>query len=185
MDDSARVRGLAFRRSLRNAFKESTMITTVVAVAVVVAVGHVLLSRWRGQPVNPRRLYVLPAVLCAIGLMQISGTAAGGIRATDVALIAAGVAVSAVMGVARGVTVAVFAQDGAPWVRYRPATLAFWAATIAARVVVAAAASHMGAWLATRGPAIILSVGVTLLAEGVVVGRRAYSTARPQWQARA
>jgi hypothetical protein len=160
------------------------MITTAVVLAVVVAVGHVLLSRLRGQPANPRKLYVLPAVLCAVGLMQIGGTAGGGLRAVDLALIAVGVAVSAVLGVARGVTVAVFVRDGAPWLRYRPATLALWAATIAARVVVAAVASHTGASPATRGPAIILSVGVTLLAEGIVVGRRAYSNARPQWQAR-
>jgi hypothetical protein len=161
------------------------MITTAIVLGVVVAVGYVLLSRWRGQPVNPRRLYVLPGVLCAVGVLQLRGAAGHGLRAVDLALIAAGLAVSGVLGVARGVTVAVSTWDGVPWLRYRPATLALWAATIAARVVVAVVASHTGASPATRGPAIILSVGITLLAEGVVVGRRAYSTPPPQWQARA
>ena len=160
------------------------MITIVLTVLVLAAVGYVLASRWRGRPVNPRRLLVLPAVLSGYGLLQLTGAAGRGLGTIDLALIAAGVAVAAGMGLARGATVAVYAQQGRTWMRYRPATLMLWAATLAARFVVAAISYMVGAVAATRGPAILISVGVTLLAEGIVVTRRAFSASGSGWQAR-
>jgi hypothetical protein len=49
-------------------------------------------------------------------------------------LIGAGVGASVVLGLARGATVAVYDRDGASWLRYRPATLWLWLATVAVRV---------------------------------------------------
>ena len=47
---------------------------------------------------------------------------------------------------------AVSVRDGRPWLRYRAVTLALWTATVAG-----------------SGPALLLSAGATLLAEGVIV----------------
>jgi hypothetical protein len=161
------------------------MITVVSALLVLAAMGYVLASRWRGRRIEARRLLLLPAVLSGYGLLQFTGAAGRGLRAVDVALIAAGLAVSAVMGLARGTTVAVFVCEGQPWMRYRPATLALWAATVAARLAVTALSIAVGASsAATRGPAILLSVGITLLAEGAVVAHRSLSRDRLPWQAR-
>jgi len=58
-------------------------------------------------------------------------------------------------------------RDGRPWLRYRAVTLALWAATVAG-----------------SGPALLLSAGATLLAEGVIVAHRAATFGGQQWQAR-
>ena len=160
------------------------MMTAVSALLVLAAVSYVLASRWRGRPIVSRRLLLLPAVLSGYGLLQFTGSSARGLRAVDVTLIAAGVAVSAGMGVVRGASVTVFVRDGRPWMRYRLTTLVLWAATVAVRLAVAVVSNAMGASGATRGPAILLSVGVTLLAEGAVVARRGLSGSQLPWQAR-
>ena len=146
------------------------MITTGVTFLVLAAVGYVLVSRWHGRRIDVRRLLLVPAVLSGYGLLQFTGAAGRGLRAVDVTLIAVGVVVAAGMGLARGVTVVVFVHEGRPWMRYRPATLALWAATVGIRLAVTAISIAIGASsAATRGPAILISVGVTLLAEGIVV----------------
>ena len=161
------------------------MITTAVAILVLAAVGYVLASRWHGRRIDARRLLLLPAVLSGYGLLQFTGAAGRGLRAVDVTLIAVGVVVAAGMGLARGVTVTVYLHQGQPWMRYRPATLALWAATIGIRLAITAISITIGASsAATRGPSILLSVGVTLLAEGIVVAHRGLSRDRPMWQAR-
>src|SRR4051794_5677240 len=160
------------------------MIATGVVFLVLAAVGYVLVSRWHGRRIDVRRLLLLPAILSGYGLLQFTRAAGRGLRAVDVTLIAVGVVVAAGMGLARGVTVAVFVHEGRPWMRYRPATLAMWGATLAARLAVTAISIALGSSAAaTRGPAILISVGVTLLAEGIVVTRRGFSHDGVRWQA--
>jgi hypothetical protein len=160
------------------------IITVVLAVLVLAAVGYVLVSRMQGQPVNTRRLLVLPAVLTAIGALQLAGALSGGFRAVDAVLLAVGLLAAAGLGAARGVTVAVFVRDGRSWLRYRPATLMLWVATVAVRVGLTLLAHATGAAVAASGPALLLTVGITLFAEGAVVARRAHPDGGRQWQAR-
>ena len=161
------------------------MVAIVLVVAGVAVVGYVLVSRWRGQVLNLRRLLVLPAVLTAVGVAQVLGMARHGYRPVDLVLISAGVVASAGMGLARGATVALSTRNGATWLRYRRATLWLWLATVAVRLALTGLASMAGATLATSGPALLLTVGTTLLGEAVMVARRAAFSARgPWWQAR-
>ena len=163
------------------------MITVVLTLVGVAAVGYVLVSRMRGQALNTRRMLVLPAVLTAIGLVQVLGVARHQVRAADLSLLAGGVVLSAVLGLARGATVAVFTRHGQPWLRYRPATLGLWVATLALRATLTALAYAFGAAVAATGPAILLSVGATLLGEGAMVVHRAHralATGGPHWQSR-
>ena len=88
------------------------------------AVAYVLVSRVAGRPVNTRRLLVLPAALSAMGALQLAGAMSGGIRPTDVGLLAVGLVAAVGLGAARGATVAVSVRDGRRWWWYRPATLA-------------------------------------------------------------
>jgi len=169
------------------------MVTVVLVLLGLIAVGYVLFSRLRGQSVNTRRLLVLPGVLTAIGLLQVLGAAHHGFHTADVVVIAASVAVSATLGVARGATVNVFVRDGQPWLRYRRATLWLWAATVATRAALTGLAFASGAALADSGPALLLAVGATLLGEGAVVARRVVARrvvarrvvalSEPRWQA--
>jgi len=55
----------------------------------------------------------------------------------------------------RDATVAVFARDDRSWLRYRPATLTLWAATVAVRVGL----TMLAHTVAVSGPALLLSVG--------------------------
>ncbi len=161
------------------------MVTVVVVLVVVSAIGYVLVSRWRGRPVTPRRMLLLPGLLAGYGLLQLTGAAGRSVRPVDVVLIAVGVGVAGGMGVARGVTVTVTVRQDRPWMRYRAVTLALWAATAAARLAVTAASTALGASpMVTRGPALLISVGVTLLAEGLVVTRRGLARPGVAWQAR-
>ena len=161
------------------------IITVVLVVLVLAVVGYVLASRIAGQPVNTRRLLVLPGVLTAMGLLQLSGAVSAGVRPQDLGLLAVGLAAAAGLGAARGATVTVAVRDGRPWLRYRAVTLALWAATVAVRVGLTVLAHAAGATVAGSGPALLLSAGVTLLAEGAVVAHRASTTSGgQQWQAR-
>jgi hypothetical protein len=151
---------------------------------VLAAVGYVLVSRIAGQPVNIRRLLVLPGVLTAMGLLQLSGAVSAGVRPQDLGLLAVGVAAAAGLGVARGATVTVSVRDGRPWLRYRAVTLALWAATVAVRVGLTVLAHAAGATVAGSGPALLLSAGTTLLAEGAVVAHQAFNPGGRQRQPR-
>lgn len=160
------------------------MITIVLVLAGLALIGYVLVSRWRGQVLNIRRTVMLPAIVTAVGLVQVVGLARHGARMADLVLVGAGVVLSAALGAARGGTVALWVRDGQPWLRYRPATLWLWAATFAMRLALTALAYAFGAAMAASGPAILLSVGTTLLAEGAIVARRAFSAGDVEWQAR-
>src|SRR3954451_15704411 len=112
------------------------MIATGVVFLVLAAVGYVLVSRWHGRRIDVRRLLLLPAILSGYGLLQFTGAAGRGLRAVDVTLIAAGVFAAAGRGLPGGFPVAFFFHEGRPWMRPRPATLAMWGATLAARLAV-------------------------------------------------
>ena len=55
----------------------------------VAAVGYVLWSRLRGQPLNARRLLVLPVVLTVIGVADLTGSSAPRLSGTDVGFLEA------------------------------------------------------------------------------------------------
>jgi hypothetical protein len=160
------------------------IITVVLVVLVLAVVGYVLASRITGQPVNTRRLLVLPGVLTAMGALQLSGAVSGGVRPQDLGLLAVGLATAAGLGAARGGTVTVAVRDGRPWLQYRAVTLGLWAATVAVRIGLTVLAHAAGATVAGSGPALLLSAGATLLAEGAVVAHRASTGGGQQWQAR-
>src|SRR5664279_4387604 len=96
------------------------IITVVLVVLVLAVVGYVLVSRITGQPVNTRRLLVLPGVLTGMGLLQLSGAVSGGVRPQDLGLLAVGLAAAAGLGAARGATVTVAVRDGRPAVAAVP-----------------------------------------------------------------
>ena len=119
-----------------------------------------------------------------MGALQLAGALSGGIRPPDVGLLAVGLVAAVGLGAARGATVTVSDRDGRPWLRYRPATLALWAATVAVRVGLTVLAHAAGATVAAGGPALLLTAGATLLAEGAIVARRAATSGGRQWQSR-
>lgn len=151
----------------------------VTILLAVIVVGFVLWTRMKGQPLVAKRLLVLPVVLVVIGITDLTGTSAPHLTRTDTAFLVAGVAISVVLGAARGATMELYPKGGELWQRYRPVTVALWIALIAAKLVLAAIAGAAGASGGGGTNSLLLTLGVSLLAEAAVVGPRALSTGVP------
>ena len=143
------------------------------------AVGWVLWSRMKGQPLQAKRLLVLPVVLTVLGVTDLTGSSAPHLTGKDIGFLAAGAGLAAVLGAARGATIELYPHGGELWQRYRPATVALWITLIAARLIllVIAAAAHASAGGGTSS--LLLTLGVSLLAEAAIVAPRALSTGLP------
>jgi hypothetical protein len=145
----------------------------------VAAIGYVLWSRMKGQPLEAKRLLVLPVVLIVIGITDITGSSAPHLTASDIAFLAIGVGIAVVLGAARGATMELYPNGGELWQRYRLVTVALWIALIAAKLVLAAIAGVSGASAGAGTNSLLLTLGVSLLAEAAIVALRALSRGVP------
>ena len=162
-----------------HAVAHSAIPSPLTIVLAVAAVGWVLWSRMKGQPLKAKRLLVLPVVLTALGITDLTGSSAPHLTPKDVGFLAASVGISAVLGAARGATIQLYPQGGELWQRYRPATVGLWITLIATKLIltVIAGAAHASAGAGTSS--LLLALGVSLLAEAAIVGPRAMSTGLP------
>jgi hypothetical protein len=146
---------------------------------VVAAVAYVLWSRMKGRPLKVRRMLVLPAVLAVLGIADLTGSAAPHLTPKDIAFLVVSAALSAVLGAARGATIELYPQQGELWQRYRRATVGLWIALIAIKLILMVIASAAGASAGGGTSTLLLTLGISLLAEAAVVGPRALSTGLP------
>ncbi len=151
----------------------------VTILLVIAAIGYVLWSRMQGRPLQARRLLVLPAILTVLGIFSLTGSSAPHLGSKDIAFLAASITLSVVLGAARGATIELYPQQGALWQRYRPSTVALWIALIASKLVLAGIASSQHAQAGGGTNSLLLSLGLSLLAEAAIVGPRALSTGLP------
>jgi hypothetical protein len=151
-------------------------LTIVLAVA---GLGYVLWSRTRGQPLKAKRLLVLPAVLTVIGVSDLTGSSAPHLTPKALAFLVVTVAISAVFGAARGATIKLYPRHGELWQRYRPNTVALWIVLVATKLVLTVIAGAAGASAGGGTKTLLLSLGVSLLAEAAIVALRALSTGLP------
>ena len=98
----------------------------------------------KGQPLKLRRMLLLPAVLTVLGIIDLTGSSAPHLTSKDIAFLVVSVAISAVLGAARGVTVELYPQQGELWLRYRWITVGLWIALLAAKLILIAIASAAG-----------------------------------------
>jgi hypothetical protein len=151
-------------------------LTIVLALA---GLGYVLWSRTRGQPLKAKRLLVLPAVLTVIGVTDLTGSSAPHLTPKDIAFLLVTVAISVVLGAARGATIELYPQQGELWQRYRRNTVALWIVLVATKLVLTVIAGAAGASAGGGTKTLLLSLGVSLLAEAAIVAPRALSTGLP------
>jgi Protein of unknown function (DUF1453) len=144
---------------------------------VIAAIAYVMWKRMQGEPLQAKRLMVLPVAFIVLGIGDL--TAKSTHTATDVGFLVAGVVLSAGLGAARGRTTELFSRDGELWLRYRPVTVALWLALIAVKVLLAGIASAAGASAAAGTNGLLLALGVSLAAEAIVVGPRALASGVP------
>ncbi|WP_433047278.1 hypothetical protein [Dactylosporangium sp. CS-033363] len=153
--------------------------TLLIAVAAIVLV---MIRRFAGEPLEARRLIVVPVVLLLIGgysISQVDFATAVQHPVVDGAVLGAGAVLAVLGGVVRGLTVKVFVQNGHVWYRYTLVTIAVWLGLIVLRAgqTFAGRALHADSALLTAGLLVIL--GLSFLGEAAIVGRRAIATGAP------
>ncbi|MCW2947502.1 MAG: hypothetical protein JWR24_4219 [Actinoallomurus sp.] len=140
-------------------------------VLIVAAVGYVLVRRVMGEPAQAKRMLVLPAVLSLIGLSDVSGEVK---TPLPLLLLVATAAISVILGALRGASVRISQRDGLAFVRYTGVTVVLWVVNLAIKF---GANLTLGAIdlkdAGAVGNSLLLTLGLGILAEGLVVLYRA------------
>jgi hypothetical protein len=147
-----------------------TLTTIAIAVALVV---FVVARRMRGESVAaPKKLFLLPLVVGAIGLRNLDHTK---VNSIDIGVIAAGCALSLGLGLVRGRLDKVSRVNGVPYMAWSVGSVVVFALNVLTKVALDAGGVAAGGTAAALGRSILLSLGLTLLGEAVVVWYRAQS----------
>jgi hypothetical protein len=174
------VDGSGFRQSAGNTVGWEQVVPEFLQIALIVAaIGYVLFSRFRGQPLRVRRAAVLPLVLAVLGGVDIAHALPHGLTGADVLFLVGGGLVAFAIGALRGTSVRIYPKDGVLWLRYRGITVAWWVASIAARFGLVAVAGSLGVSAGLSTNSILLVAGLNLLGEGVVALARGAATGVP------
>ena len=144
-----------------------------VAALVVLLIGRRLV----GEPLQARRVFVLPLVVAVVGAYQLSQL--HHVRPLDVGVLTAEAGLAVALGAVRGLTVQVFVRDGHLWQRYRPLTIAVWVVSIAVRLGATAGAYAIGADRTVLSAGLVLVLGLTLAGESAIVGLRSMRLGAP------
>lgn len=115
----------------------SGVLTILIAAVLVVLM---IVKRLAGQPVQVKRMILMPVILIAVGGYQLvkNGDALTGVM--WISLVATGL-VSLGVGAARGATIRLYERDGTLWQKYTPLTFLVWAGAFVARFAVRFAVS--------------------------------------------
>jgi hypothetical protein len=147
-------------------------------IALVAAlVIFMIARRFAGAPVGVQSL-IVPIGMSVYGFVTVRDATHHGLHTIDIALLAAEIVVGIGAGLARGATIRLYLRDGHLWQRYTVATLLVWIAMIAVRIGFAIGGDSLGATLPAGGTALV-SFGVSMLVETLVVSKRAMATGAP------
>jgi hypothetical protein len=147
-----------------------TLTTIVVAVAVIV---FLWARRLRGEAVPaPKKLFRLPLVVGAIGVDNLSHAKPNGV---DLGVIAAGCALSLALGLLRGRLDKVSLVNGTPYMAWSAGSVAVFAVNMLFKLALDVGGVAAGGTRAALSSSILLSLGLTLLGEAVVVWHRVQS----------
>jgi hypothetical protein len=149
---------------------------TVTAIAIAIALIVVVLARRiRGEAVPaPRKLFLLPVVVGVIGLQNLSHTE---LNSVDIGVIAAGCALSLVLGLVRGRLDKVSMVNGAPYMAWTAGSVSVFVVNVLAKVALDAGGVAAGGTTAALSSSILFSLALTLLGEAAVVWLRSQSLA--------
>jgi hypothetical protein len=132
-----------------------------------------------GQPLKAKRLVVLPLLFTVIGVTDLTSSTAPHLGSADIAFLVVGAALSAGLGVARGLTIELFPKDGELWQRYRRSTVVLWVVLIASKLILTVIAHAAGAGAGAGTDTLLLVIGLSLFGEAAVVAPRALSSGIP------
>lgn len=143
----------------------------------LVSLGVIVLVRLRPRQVPRVRPFVGPLVVMLVGaflLVPWLAVVTHGSLAATVGVGAIDLALTLGLGVLRGATVSVrVGESGRLESRYTAATVALWALSVVLRFALAGAAARFGASPTVTDGNILLMLGLSLLAQNMVVVRAA------------
>lgn len=139
---------------------------TTVAIGAALIV-FVLARRVRGQAVPaPKKLFLLPLVVGFIGLQNVVHAK---MNAVDITVVVVGAVLSSVLGLLRGHADKVSTMGESPRVSWSAASVALFAINVVAKLALDAGGVAAGGHAAALTSSILLTFGLTLLAEAVVI----------------
>jgi hypothetical protein len=144
----------------------------IVLVAAVVI--FMIVRRFAGAPVQAKSLAV-PIALTAYGIYSLDQDVHGRFTAAEIALLAVEAIIGLLAGLGRGATIQLYLRGGQLWQRYTVATLGVWIALIVLRIGLGSGGHAIGVSL-PMGGTIMATFGLSLLAESLVVQKRAAAT---------
>lgn len=144
---------------------------SVQIVLAIAAVAYVLARRLRGEPAQGRRLLVLPAVLSLVGLAGISQSFE---TPVSVMFLVLGIGLGVALGALRAASVEISERGGVAFVRYTWTTAGLWIASAAIKIGESVAHALLEPGHAeSGGSSMMITLGLGLLAEGLIVLHRA------------
>lgn len=131
---------------------------------------YMVYRRVTGRPItSTKKLFLLPIVLCFLGYEDLTHT---GFNSIDVAVVAAGSALSLGLGALRGFTDKVSQRDGAPWVRWGLASVVVFAVNLVLKLVLDLGAVAIGGTGGAVTSSLVFAIGLMMLGEACVVWLR-------------
>lgn len=142
-------------------------------ILVVALVAYVLIRRLAGQPAQGKKLLILPVIIMVIGIASLSHTWSP----LAVGFLVATTGISFIIGILRGVSIKLFDKDGIVWMRYTAITVVLWVVNIAIKIAAAFAIAAINPVAAhEESSGLLISLGMGVLMEGVVVAMKAVNT---------
>ena len=150
---------------------------SVLEILVVIGViGFVIYQQIAGQKLQGKRLIVLPAVVTAIGFLDLRGHHLG---PADITWLTVGAAGSLLIGLAFGLITRLGSRDGVLWAKMPLRGLWLWAALVGWRVLVMVLAARTGAHVAASSTPLLFTLGLNRLGQAAVIAPRAMLSGIP------
>jgi hypothetical protein len=136
-------------------------------VLYVALIAYVLFNKYKGRPVGtPKKLLALPVILIVLGFGDVGH---GVLTATDIGFTVVGALSSLVLGAARGFADRLSTRDGVPYVQWSRMSFVLFGLTVLSKLIIDVVGVAAGGTAAAMEKSLILSVGLTLAGEGVVL----------------
>jgi hypothetical protein len=144
---------------------------TVGSIIIYVAlIGYIGYRRVQGQPVKAsRQLFVLPVVLVVLGYFDV---AHGGMKSIAITLTVIGAAAAFGLGLLRGRADKLSDRNGYPFMQWGTVSLLLFAGNIAVKLVLDLIGLTAGSSGSAVGKSLLLTFGLTLLGEAIVIWTR-------------
>jgi hypothetical protein len=145
---------------------------TVANILIYVAlIGYILYRRVQGQPVKTgRKLFLLPVLLVVLGYGDLVN--GSGLKPVEISLTVIGGTIALGLGLLRGRTDKLSDRDGSPFVQWGTASLILFGGNIAAKLVLDLIDIAAGSTSSAVGKSLLLTFGLTLLGEAIVIWAR-------------